>query len=127
MNKQKSTTPILRPLLIGLCVGVVSCTLLLLAAAYLLKSVDMPLGVATPIAITAASVSALLGGWATARCSGSRGLLMGSACGALLFLIVLLWGLCRGGVDGGQTAIKLAALTAAGAIGGVLGVNRKKR
>ena len=127
MNKPKSTTPILQPLLIGLCVGVVSCTLLLLAAAYLLKSVDLPLEVATPIAITIASVSALLGGWATARCAGSRGLLMGCACGGLLFLIVLLWGLCRGGVDGGHTAIKLAALIAAGAIGGVLGVNRKKR
>ena len=127
MNKQTSTTPILRPLLIGLCVGVVSCTLLLLAAAYVLKTADLPLGAATPIAITAAAVSALPAGWAAARCAGRRGLLWGAVCGALLFLIILLVGLFRGGVEGGSAAIKLAALVFSGAVGGILGVNRKRR
>lgn len=127
MNKQTSTTPILQPLLIGLCVGVVSCTLLLLAAAYMIRTADMAPGVATPIAITAAAISALLGGWATARCAGRRGLLLGGACGALLFLIILLVGLFRGGVEGGYAAIKLAALVFGGAGGGILGVHRKRR
>ena len=127
MNKQTTTTPILRPLLIGLCVGVVSCTLLLLAAAYIIKTADMPPSVATPIAITAAAISALLGGWTTAHCAGCRGLLLGGACGALLFLIILLGGLFRGGIEGGYAAIKLAALVLGGAGGGILGVNRKRR
>lgn len=127
MNKPTLTIPILRPLLIGLCVGVATGTLLLLAAAYLLQSADLPLTVAAPVAITAAALSALVAGWATARCAGGRGLLMGSACGILLFLILLLCGLCRGGVEGGYAAIKFAALATAGAIGGVLGVHRKRR
>lgn len=126
MNKPSKTPPILRPLLFGLCVGVVGCTLLLLAAACVLKSVDLPLEVSTPVAVTAAAVSALLGGWATARAAGSRGLLMGGACGGMLFLIILLCGMLRGGVDSGYAAVKLAALTLGGAIGGVLGVNRRR-
>ena len=126
MNKPSQTPPILRPLLVGLCVGAVCCTLLLLAAACLLRSVDLPLGVAIPTAVVAAAISAFVGGFATARTAGSHGLLMGSACGVMLFLIILLCGLCRGGVEGGYAAIKLAALTLAGAIGGVLGVNRKR-
>ncbi len=127
MNQQPRTTPILRPLLFGLCVGVVCCTLLLLAAACLLKSVDVPPGATAPIAVAAAAVSAFAGGWTTARTAHSRGLLMGGACGLLLFLIILLCGLCRGGVDSGYAAIKLAVLTLSGAIGGVLGVNQKRR
>jgi len=127
MNKPSQTPPILRPLLIGLCVGAVCCTLLLLAAACLLSSVDLPLDVATPTAVVAAALSSFIGGLTAARTAGSRGLLMGSACGVMLFLVILLCGLCRGGVDGGYAAVKLAALTLAGAGGGVLGVNRKRR
>ena len=88
MNQPSQFPPILRPLLIGLCVGVVCCTLLLLAAACLLQTVDVPLGLATPIATAAAVLSAFVGGWATARVAGSRGLLLGGACGLLLFLQV---------------------------------------
>lgn len=127
MNKQKATVPLLRPLLVGLCVGVVSCTLLLLGVAALFCRVDLPPGIVTPAAVIAATVGALLGGWGAARIAGRRGWLMGCLCGGLLFLILLLWGLSRGGVEGGYAAIKWAAMTLGGAIGGVLGVNRKRR
>lgn len=126
MNNQKQTAPILRPILIGLCVGVVSCTLLLLLAAFLFRSVDVPLGASAPVAIAAAALSALVGGWTAARAARSRGLLIGGLCGLLLFLIILLCGLFRGGVNSGYAVVKLAALTLCGAIGGVLGVNRKR-
>jgi len=127
MNHQKQTAPILRPLLIGLCIGVVACTLLLLLAALLFRSVDVPPDAAAPVAVSAAAISAFLSGLIAARVAGSRGLLTGGACGLLLFLVLLLLGLARGGVDSGYAVVKLAALTLAGAIGGVLGVNRKRR
>ena len=127
MNKQQATVPILRPLLVGVCVGVVSCTLLLLGVAALLCQVDVSPAIIAPVAVIAATIGALLGGWAAARIAGRRGWLMGCLCGGLLFLILWLWGLSRGGVEGGYAVIKLAALTLGGAIGGVLGVNRKRR
>ena len=127
MNSQKQTIPFLRPLLVGLCIGVVSCTLLLLLAALLFRSVDIPTGAVTPIAVTVAAIGTFLAGWVAARVAGSRGLLIGSACGLVLFLTILLIGLIRGNVEVGFAAIKLAALTLSGAIGGVLGVNHKRR
>ena len=126
MNKPKTTVPILRPLLIGLCVSVVFCTLLLLGVAALLCRVDLSPHVLSPTALVVAALSALLGGWVAARAAGQRGWLMGILCGGVLFLILLLWGLSRGGVEGGYAIIKLAALTLSGAVGGVLGVKRKR-
>ena len=127
MNNQKQTLSVLRPILLGLCVGVVCCTLLLLLAAWGFRTVDVPLGAVTPVAVIAAALSALLGGFVAAKAAGCRGLLMGGGCGLTLFLLILLIGLIRGNVEVGYAVIKLAALTLSGAIGGVLGVNRKRR
>ena len=126
MNKPKTITPILRPLLIGLCIGVIACTLLLLGAAALFCQVDVPPAAVAPVAMGAAALSAFLGGWVAARAAGQRGWLMGILCGGVLFLILWLWGLSRGGVENSYAATKLGVLTLSGAIGGVLGVNRKR-
>lgn len=132
MNTQSTTRTVLqqwvRPLLVGLCVGVLCCTLLLLLAALAIQSVEIPRAAVTPLATVAAGIGAFAGGLAAALAAGRRGLVMGALCGILLFVIVLLAGLARAtGIDPGYAAIKLAVLTVAGAIGGVLGVNRKRR
>ena len=132
MNTQSTTRTVLqqwvRPLLVGLCVGVLCCTLLLLLAALTIQSVEIPRAAVTPLATVAAGIGAFAGGLAAALAAGRRGLVMGALCGILLFVIVLLAGLARAtGIDPGYAAIKLAVLTVAGAIGGVLGVNRKRR
>ena len=126
MNNQK-TLSVVRPLLVGLCVSVVCCTLLLLLAAWGIRTVDVPMGVITPVAVVAAALSALVGGLAAAKVAGCRGLLWGGGCGLALFLLILLIGLIRGNVEVGYAVIKLAALTLSGASGGVLGVNHKRR
>lgn len=132
MNTQSTTRTVLqqwvRPLLVGLCVGVLCCTLLLLLAALAIQSVEIPRAAVTPLATVAAGIGAFAGGLAAALAAGRRGLVMGALCGILLFVIILLAGLARAtGIDPGYAAIKLAVLTVAGAIGGVLGVNRKRR
>ena len=127
MNNQKQTLSVLRPLLLGLCVGIIACTLLLLLAAWGFSAADLPTGAVTPTAVIAAALSAFLGGLTAAKAAGCRGLLMGGGCGLALFVLILLIGLCRGNVEVGYAVIKLAALTLSGAVGGVLGVNRKRR
>ena len=117
---------LLRPLLVGLCVGVISCTLLLLLMALLVGTVDVPRRVVLPLAIAAGAVAAFLAGLVTARLSGKNGLLLGMACGLLLFLLILVAGFVRyTGVDAGLSLLKVAILTVAGGIGGVLGVNKR--
>lgn len=131
MNQQPTRSPSqpwIRSLLWGLCVGVLCCTLLLILAALLIRSVEIPHAAVTPIALTVAAVSALMAGWIAAIVAGQRGLLTGLVCGGLLALLLLLAGLTRtGDFNTGFTALRTAILAVAGAVGGVLGVNRKRR
>lgn len=118
----------LRPLLIGVAVGVIACIALLLLMAAVVRSVDVPSRATMPMAVAAAAGGAFLSGLTAAHLAGRRGLLFGALCGAMLFLLILIAGFVRySGVSGGFTAVKLLVLTAAGAVGGVLGVGRKKR
>lgn len=129
--REKSKTPwlaALRPLGLGLCVGALCCTLLLLLAALLMNTADIPHSAVAPLAVCAAGFGAFAAGLTATLISRKRGLLTGAACGILLYLVLLLSGLVRdGGVDGVYALIKAAVLTVCGAVGGILGVNRKRR
>lgn len=132
MRSQNGTESIarqwLRPLLIGTAVGVVCCTLLLLVMAAVVSSVDIPRAATVPLAVTAAAVGAFLAGLAAALAAGRHGMAVGAASGALLFLVILLAGFIRyAGVDGGYALLKAAVLIVMGGLGGVLGVNRRRR
>lgn len=118
----------LRPTLVGLCVGVLCCTLIFLLAALLIRSVNIPRGIIKPLAVTAAGIGAFAAGLTAALLSKRRGLAIGALCGLWLFLIILLTGCVRtGSVNGTYTLIKGAVLIAAGAVGGVLGVNGRRQ
>ena len=116
-----------RPMVLGLCVGVVCCTLWLLLAAALVNTIDVPQEVIAPLAVCAAGLGAFAAGLTAGLVTGRRGLMWGAICGASLYLILLCSGLIRaGGVDGGYALIKWAVLTLCGAVGGLLAVNRKR-
>ena len=119
-------SPWLRPVLIGVCVGVVSTTLLLLLFAFLLLQASLPAATATPMAVAALGVGGFLGGLAVGLSRKQRGLLLGAICGTLLYLILLLAGLACGEEPAwGYALLKWAVLTVCSAAGGVLGVNRR--
>lgn len=120
-------TTLLRPIGLGLCVGVITATVILLGAAAVLWQTDIPRGAVAPMAVAAAAIGALVAGLVAALCAGKRGLLIGALCGTVMALILLIVGLVRfGGVDVGYTALKWAVMTLCGAIGGLIGVNRKR-
>ena len=118
----------LRPLLIGTAVGVVCCTLLLLVMAAVVNAVDIPRAATVPLAVAAAAIGAFAAGLAAALTAGRHGLAVGAASGVLLFLVILVAGFIRyAGVDGGYALLKAAVLMVMGGLGGVLGVNRRRR
>ena len=118
--------PFVTALLIGLCVGVVTATLFLLFSALLIYKTDLPLGVVTPLAVTAISLGGLSGGIATGLSHKQNGLLLGAVCGTLLYLILLIAGLARGGtLAPAFAALKWAVVTVCSAAGSVWGVNRR--
>ena len=119
---------LVRPLIWGLCVGVVVGTALLSLAALLMQQVDLSPALLPYVAVAAVALGALAGGLVTALLVKERGLLVGALCGTMMDLLLLVAGLARyGGVEGDYALIKWAVLTLAGAIGGVLGANRKRR
>ena len=118
--------PIVTALLIGLCVGVVTATLLLLLSALLMYKMALPLGVVTPLAVTAMGIGGLGGGIATGLSHKQNGLLLGALCGTLLYLILRVAGLARGGTQAPAfAALKWAVVTVCSAAGSVWGVNRR--
>ncbi len=119
---------IVRPVAIGVGVGAVSCLLLLFAAAAVLASGWLPQAAVMPVAVVILSLAALFGGFAAARSSRERGLLYGVGCGMLLFFITAIAGLdVEQTVQGVSLFLKLALSVGCGALGGIVGVNLKRR
>ena len=118
----------LRPVLVGVAVGLIGCIGLLMLMALVVQSVDVPRAAILPLAIAAAALGAFAAGLTAAAVARQKGLLLGAVCGLVLFLLILLAGVAQyAGVSGGNAAIKFAVLLLCGSIGGVLGVNLRKR
>ena len=124
-----SLKKIVRSLIIGLLPGAALTVLLLLsAAAVMVKAESVSYQAIVPIAIAAAGCGSFAAGYCSSRLHKSRGLLIGSAGGLLLFVISLVLGLAVGGQELGIAALlRLALCVLCGAAGGVLGVNKKRR
>ena len=119
---------IVRPLLWGMLIGMISCLLLLLLMAAVLAAGDIPKTAITPLAVSAAVVGAVIGGFLTARLRGENGLLFGAVCGVLLYIVVMIVGFSiMHELRGGYALLKLSLMLLAGAVGGVLGVNGRRR
>lgn len=133
MKTRKEEMPIVgkfvRPIAWGLLFGTLVCALLLLVIAAIMTAQDVPQGLVTPLAMVAAAGGSFFGGLISARIAKENGLLIGALCGLLLYVLIAFTGaLFFRDAQGQYTLIKLLILTACGAVGGVIGVNlRKKR
>ncbi len=117
-----------RPVLVGALVGALSCLVMLLVMAAVMAAVDVPKVAVTPLAIAAGAFGAFISGLVGARIAKEKGWLFGAACGLLLFVMVLIAGFAvLKDVRGASLAAKLATMVICGAIGGIIGVNTRKR
>lgn len=131
MNKSREQRPvvsrIVRSLAIGTAVGILFGVLVLLAAAAVMAAIGTSAAV-TPVALSAIALAAFVGGFTAARLLRERGLLIGAACGALLFAVTVLGGLgVDGTADGVAAILKPIIAVGFGALGGVSGVNLKRK
>ena len=132
MKTRRNDIPIIRrfvrPVAWGLLVGAVLCVVLLLVCSLILATQDIPQAAVTPLALVAAAAGALCGGFVAARIANENGWLLGAICGCLLYVLIALAGLIfLQGVQGEAVLLKLAVLVACGAVGGILGVNLRRR
>ena len=117
-----------RPVLIGAVVGAACCLLLLLLFAAVMAAKDIPQGAVTPMAVVAAAAGSFVGGFVAARIGKMKGILFGAACGLLLYLVVMVAGYAvLKDIRGIYALVKLAIMLGCGAVGGILGVNTRKK
>ena len=132
MNEKKVVTfdwhRLVRALLIGVAAGTFFCLLLLLIMAAIVASQDIPTIAVAPMAVISASIGALIGGFFGARIARKNGMLIGLLIGLLLYGLILLAGtIFFQDTSSSFWLIKLAILVACGGVGGILGVNLRKR
>lgn len=128
-RKEVSTAArILHPLGVGTGIGVVVCTVILLIAAAIMTTGELPTSAVTPVALAAATIGAFVGGFVAARLSRERGLLYGAGIGLLLYLLITIVGIVvLQELRGTMMLLKAALMIGGGALGGILGVNVKSR
>ncbi len=118
-----------RPLGIGILCGTLACFLSLLAMAALLLTQDTPQTGVTPLALVALVTGAFVGGLFAARFAGQNGWLMGLMTGGALFLLLMLAGgfALLKDAQASHTWVKLAVMLGSSAVGGIVGINLKKK
>lgn len=127
-GKESVWEKIVRPLTVGTAVGVAACVVALLLMAGLMAAGTFPSRAVTLLALAAAGLGALVGGFVAARISRERGLLFGAGSGLFLFLLTLAAGLFLSPAgEMGLWLVKLAVTVVAGAVGGLLAVNTRRR
>lgn len=104
-------------------------TFFMLCAFALLMSVrDLPHSAVSPMSILAVAAGTILAGYCCARILRERGLLWGLCCGTVFFLLAFFCELMLLGQPVGILALyKFIIYAASGMIGGVLGVNYKRK
>ena len=119
---------ILRSVAIGTAVGAVVSVITLLIMAAVMAAGVFPSRAVTPLAIGAAVLGALIGGLVAARLSGGKGLLYGAGVGLMLFLLTAAAGFSLFEDAGGNgMLLKAALMLVGGSLGGIVGVNWRRR
>lgn len=105
---------------------IITAVFMLIFAAILSKQSSAEWLVCT-LSMTAQALGAVAGGFVCAKIIGHNGLLMGAIIGAVLFVIFTLIALISGSGFSIVSIIRLALLLVCSTLGGILGVNLKKK
>lgn len=118
----------IRPLLIGILVGILVClgALMLLSAAA--TTIDIPVAAVVPLATVATALGAFFSGFSSAKVSGRNGWLMGLLSSLVLYAVSMFAGTgLFDQMDGSFAFTKALIMLACGMVGGILAVNSGKQ
>ena len=117
-----------RPILVGAAIGAIVCIVILLALSFVISTQTVPQAMVSPMAIFAVSAGSCAAGFCCAKITRTRGLAYGAACGAVMVLLVMLASFSVSDNAFGTLAlIKILFIMLSAMLGGVLGVNTRKR
>lgn len=113
----------------GTAVGALAAAVLLLLLSYAFVVMKkIPQGAVMPLGVVLGAVGAFLGGYVSGRISKQKGLLFGVITGLVLYALLFLFGLILIKEPISTLSfVKMGAMLFFGALGGVLGVNKKTK
>ena len=106
--------------------GVFISALLLLLFSFIMSKKDLPLFIINPFCSLLLCTACFISGYVAAKEFKKRGMLVGSACGIIIYLLLMIMSFTDNFSIGITAIIKLFIATLSGAAGGVLGVNAKR-
>jgi len=120
--------PMWKPIIIGvLSSALIIAILLCLSAVVLNLTPSVPYGIIDYLTTAIAGIGVLIGSYIASAIMKSRGLIIGLLCAFIILAIIIAIGLSDGKNDVSiMTAIRSAVLLICGAVGGILGVNKKE-
>jgi len=107
--------------------GAVFSAILLLLFSFSLSKNDIPLEIVNPFSAFLIAAASLCSGYLAAKKIKQRGMAVGATCGTVIFLLVSLISLMNSFEIGILALIKFGVSVLSGAIGGILGVNTKRK
>ena len=119
----------LKAVIIGASTGAVFMVLLLmLLSGILLAAKTLPYSLLSPLVLVVCGVSSFFAGYICIRIAGIRGMLYGILSGLLLFAVVFVVGIIAVNEPVSfETLVKGLLMALCGAIGSIIGVNRRRR
>lgn len=116
-----------KAILFGTITGTFSSIFILVVLSFLfVKSQNIPIFVITPLTMFIIALGAFVSGYISARILRNNGLLYGIISGFIMFIIVFISGLMISGREiSTLSLVKLTLMLLMGAIGGIIGVNKK--
>ena len=119
----------LKAIAIGSLCGLICCSLLLIFLAFIFtKSSNPPHTLVEPLMMVATGIGTFIGGYISSIISKEKGMLCGILCGFLMFIFIFIAGLIsvRESLTI-LTLVRLSIMLVSGALGGIIGVNKRIR
>ncbi len=125
MNEKKAAV---FSLALGTLAGAaVSLLIILIFSFVCVKVQSVQAALFDPVSIAAGCAGAFAGGILCSRLIRKNGMMYGAICSVLVFFVVFLISVLIGAQPDVHALLRLAAMLPVGAIGGIIGVNRKTK
>lgn len=118
----------MRPAIFGVVAGVITCTVLLVLVSCLMLLNDFPYEMLVLLTTIIFVIGGFTAGYISAKKTRERGMVMGLMCGIILSLLLCIGNIAVHGASFGMTGLtKFVCVMIAAALGGVLGVNKRRK
>lgn len=130
MRRRRKHISVNLPIFIFVCalIAILITALIFIVISFIMTKIDVPKSITQVLSIAALALGSYFGGYICAKKYRKNGLLRGAACGFIIFVAVMIIGsVFAGSIISLTSSAKLLLVIAAGAVGGAIGVNSKRR